>query len=104
MSDTGGASGWLSATWAPVTCNTHERYAMRMTHLQIRDVPADVHRTLKARAAAAGLSLSDYLLVELRRLAERPTRDEVLARIAARPQHVLHPRPAAVVRAERDHR
>ena len=50
--------------------------------IQIRHVPEELHRTLKARAALAGMSLSDYLLAELRRVAERPTRSELLARLA----------------------
>lgn len=53
--------------------------------VQIRDVPDDVHATLKARAAAAGMSLSEYLRSELVRTASRPTVAEVLARAAARP-------------------
>lgn len=52
--------------------------------VQIRDVPEDVHRTLKARAAAAGVSLSEYLRVILTRAASRPTPAELSARIAAR--------------------
>ena len=52
--------------------------------IQIRDVPDDVHRTLRARAAAAGQSLSAYLLAELTRVAERPPVADVLARAAAR--------------------
>jgi plasmid stability protein len=75
-----------------------------MKALQIRNVPDDVHRTLKARAALAGLSLSEYVLAELRRAAERPTREELLRRLAEAPPHRLRPSPAAVVRADRDHR
>jgi plasmid stability protein len=75
-----------------------------MKTLQIRNVPDEVHRTLKARAAGAGMSLSDYALAELRRAAERPTRDEILARIAARTPARLRRSPATVVRAERDGR
>jgi plasmid stability protein len=73
-------------------------------NLQIRNVPDDVHRTLKSRAALAGMSLSEYALAELRRAAERPTREEILARIAARPPTRLRRSPAAAVRAERDSR
>jgi plasmid stability protein len=73
-------------------------------NLQIRNVPDDVHRTLKSRAALAGMSLSEYALAELRRAAERPTRAEILARIAARPPTRLRRSPAAAVRAERDSR
>jgi plasmid stability protein len=41
--------------------------------IQIRNVPDDIHRKLKARAAAAGLSMSDYILQDLKKLAEQPT-------------------------------
>jgi plasmid stability protein len=75
-----------------------------MKALQIRNVPDDVHRTLKSRAALAGMSLSEYALAELRRAAERPTREEIMSRIAARPRTRLRRSPAAAVRAERDSR
>lgn len=52
--------------------------------IQIRNVPDDVHRTLRARAAAAGLSLSDYLLADITRLAERPPVADVILRAASR--------------------
>ena len=52
--------------------------------IQIRNVPDDVHRTLKVRAAADGTSLSDYILREVERLARTPTPAELDARIAAR--------------------
>jgi len=75
-----------------------------MKLLQIRNMPDEVHRTLKSRAALAGMSLSEYALAELRRAAERPTRAEILERIAARPTARLRRSPAAAVRAERDAR
>lgn len=52
--------------------------------IQIRDVPEDVHRTLKARAAAQGTSLSDYILGEVMRLARTPTPEELDERIRSR--------------------
>ncbi len=52
--------------------------------IQIRKVPDQVHRTLRTRAAAAGMSLSDYLLGELARVAERPPLADVLARAGSR--------------------
>jgi antitoxin FitA len=55
-----------------------------MALIQIRNVPDDVHRTLKVRAAAAGTSLSDYLLREITRVAQSPTPEELDARIRAR--------------------
>lgn len=54
------------------------------THIQIRNVPEEVHRTLKSRAALAGLSLSEFLLQELAALARRPPLAEVITRIQSR--------------------
>jgi plasmid stability protein len=73
---------------------------MSMT-IQIRNVPDDLHRRLKARAARAGLSLSDYLLFEIHRIAERPTVEELRARLHSRPVVKVSPLPAAVIRARR---
>jgi plasmid stability protein len=61
--------------------------------VQIRDLPEPVHRTLKARAAASGTSLSEYLRALLAREAARPTPDELAARIAARGR-VHRPEPS----------
>jgi plasmid stability protein len=72
--------------------------------IQIRNVPEDLHRRIKARAATAGMSMSEYLLRELRRIIERPTRDELLARIARRSRVSVHPEPAEVIREERERR
>jgi plasmid stability protein len=55
-----------------------------MALLQIRDVPEDVHRILKSRSAAAGVSLSEYVRELLGRDAARPTARELAARIEAR--------------------
>ena len=52
--------------------------------IQIRDVPDDVHRTLKMRAAAAGMSLSDYIKRDLEIAASRPTLDEIDVRVRER--------------------
>jgi len=52
--------------------------------IQVRNVSDDVHRTLKIRAAAAGLSLSDYIKRDLEEAAAQPTVEEIDARIAAR--------------------
>ena len=49
--------------------------------LQVRNVPDKIHRRLKARAAEAGMSLSEYVLRELRRVAERPTNEEIIERL-----------------------
>jgi plasmid stability protein len=52
--------------------------------IQLRNVPDALHRTLKARAAMAGMSLSDYLLAEIREIAERPTLAELRDRLHKR--------------------
>jgi antitoxin FitA len=70
--------------------------------VQIRNVPDPLHRTLKARAAHAGQTLSDYLLAELARLAARPTRDEMLARIHSRKRVTLKTAAAVVIREARE--
>jgi plasmid stability protein len=72
--------------------------------VQIRNVPDGLHRRLKARAATAGMSLSEYLLGELRRVAETPSRDELLERLSSRAPVELPESPADAVRAERDGR
>jgi plasmid stability protein len=73
------------------------------TLVQIRDVPDDVHRTLKSRAAASGVSLSEYLRTVLTRAAARPTPAELSARIAARgPVEPAEP-SEVTVRSLRDH-
>ena len=70
--------------------------------IQIRNVPPELHRELKSRAALAGMSLSDYLLAEIRQVAERPTMEQMLARLAALPPVDLVPSPAEAIREERD--
>lgn len=72
--------------------------------IQLRNVPDALHRRLKARAAMAGMSLSDYLLIEIREIAEKPTLAEL--------REILHQREpisgpidtARLVREERDSR
>jgi hypothetical protein len=70
--------------------------------VQIRNVPDALHRTLKARALDAGQTLSDYLLAELERLAARPTREEMLARIHGRKRVTLRTPAAAAIREARE--
>ena len=70
--------------------------------IQIRNVPDALHRRLKSRAALAGKSLSDYLLDEIRFAAERPTLDELRARLDRRARISPSVTPAQAVRAERD--
>jgi antitoxin FitA len=70
--------------------------------IQIRDVPDDVHRRLKARAAMSGVSLSEYLRGVLGRAVSRPTPEELAARIEARGPVSLRKPTELVVRDIRD--
>jgi plasmid stability protein len=72
--------------------------------IQIRHVPDALHRALKVRAAQAGMTLSDFLLAEVRKVAERPSRQELIERLAKLPPVRLRVRPADAVRAERERR
>jgi antitoxin FitA len=75
-----------------------------MPHVQIRNVPDDLHRTLKARAAKSGMSLSDYLLAELRRSAEVPTMEEFVELVRSRPMIRSRRSAAELIREDRDTR
>ncbi len=66
----------MSATWPNVV------HMSKM--IQVRDVPDEVHRVLKTRAAAAGLSLSDYIKRDLEDLAKQATIEDVFAGVRAR--------------------
>jgi plasmid stability protein len=83
------------------TCD-HVDHMSKM--IQVRNVPDDLHRRLKSRAAMAGMSLSDYLLGELRRAAELPSAAEMRARLASRAPAATKETGAEAVRAERDAR
>lgn len=72
--------------------------------IQLRNVPDELHRKLKARAAMAGMSLSDYLLQEIRRTAERPTMAELLERLKRRTPVEVSESPAEILRAARENR
>jgi len=79
---------------------THAYHMSKM--VQIRNVPEALHRKLKLRAVDAGQTLSDYLLAELARLAARPTREEMLARLHRRKRVTLKTPAAVVIREERE--
>jgi len=74
---------------------------MQTTMVQIRSVPIDLHRRLKARAATEGMSMSDFVLREIRKSLDRPTRQEIIERLRNRPARQLRRPAAAVIRAER---
>jgi antitoxin FitA len=73
-----------------------------MKTIQIRNVPENVHRVLRTRAAAAGVSLSDYALQELERVAEHPPVADVLARARSRAGGAQADAIVAAVRSGRD--
>ena len=65
--------------------------------IQIRNVPDDVHRVLKVRAAEAGMSLSDYLRQELIRCASIPAAEELIHRVRSRERPELTESPAEII-------
>lgn len=70
--------------------------------IQIRNVPEGLHRTLKARAAQAGMSLSDFLLSEVKQVAERPTLEEIVERLNKRSRVGNGTSSAEMIRRHRD--
>jgi len=72
--------------------------------IQLRNVPDTLHRQLKARAAVAGMSLSDYLLAEIKEIAERPTMAEFRERLHQRKPVTVELDTARLVREEREAR
>jgi len=70
--------------------------------IQVRNVPDALHRSLKARAAGMGMSLSDYLLKELSEIAERPTLLEMRQRLRKRKPLAAHLDTARMVQEERE--
>lgn len=78
-------------------------FVQHMKMIQVRNVPDELHRSLKARAARDGTTLSDLILKELPRLANHPSQDELLKRILGR-EPVGGPSAAELIRADRDSR
>ena len=72
--------------------------------LQVRNVPDDVHAELRRRASAAGMSLSEYVGRELRKVAATPSLEDLFARAEARGGHLGLTEAAEIIRAERDAR
>jgi plasmid stability protein len=87
---------------------TYMQFACRLIAMtkmiQVRDVPDRTHRVLRSRAAASGMSLSQYLLAELNRIAARPPISEVLDRAGSRGLEVRDADVVAAVRSGRDRR
>jgi hypothetical protein len=69
--------------------------------IQVRNVPDELHRTLKVRAAQSGMTLSDYVLRELEALAGKPTLAELTERARSRPGADIGGRAAAIIREHR---
>lgn len=72
--------------------------------IQLRNVPDELHRKLKARAASAGMTLSDFVTRAARKEVERVSDDELLRRLAAQPIVKLRVSPTQIIREERDRR
>jgi antitoxin FitA len=72
--------------------------------IQLRNVPDTLQRNLKARAAMAGMTLSDYLLAEIKEIAERPTLTELRDRLHNRRAVTVPIDTARLVREEREAR
>ena len=85
-------------------CLTKLHVAHMSKMIQLRNVPDELHRRVKSRAALEGMSLSDYLLAEIARVAERPTPSELRQRLRTRDPVVSELRSAEAVRLERDAR
>ena len=72
--------------------------------IQLRHVPDSLHRQLKARAVMAGLPLSDFLVREVRKIAEQPAAEEMRERLRQREPYRGKLSPTGVLRRERDSR
>lgn len=82
-----------------IACDT----LLHMTKMiQIRNVPDELHRKLKVRAAQEGMTLSDYLLSEVEKVAEKPTLRELMERLGQREPVDLDEPPEAIIRRMRD--
>jgi len=79
-----------------------DRYTRDMKTIQVRNVPDDVHRALRTRATAAGVSLSDFALGELERAAQRPPVAELLQRARSRAGGASSRAIVAAIRSGRD--
>ncbi len=83
-------------------CNTCVTLYHMTKMIQIRNVPDDLHRTLKVRAAKAGMTLSDYLLSEIEQVAAKPTLAEMMERLRQREPVELDEPPDVTIRRFRD--
>jgi antitoxin FitA len=81
-------------------CSYYVEHMAKM--IQIRNVPDDLHRALKLRAARLGMSLSEYVLSEMEMVAEKPTFTELLERLRERKPVKLDESSSSVIRRHRD--
>jgi antitoxin FitA len=85
-----------------LTCLAHALYNCSMkSNIQIKSVPSGIHKKLKEKASLAGLSLTEFLMQELKLIAERPTVDELKERLLSRKPVKTSMSPSKVLRAER---
>ena len=70
--------------------------------IQIRNVPDDLHRKLKVRAAQMGMTLSGYLLSKIESVAKKPTMKEWLEKVGGREPVEVDEPPEEIVRRMRD--
>ena len=72
------------------------------TVIQIRSVPEEIHRQVVERSALEGLTISEFLLREIRKALMKPPRAELLSRVASYPKLDLAARAAEIIREARD--
>jgi antitoxin FitA len=82
-----------------ITCDKVEHMSKM---IQIRNVPDELHRKLKVRAAERGTTLSDYLLAEVEEIADRPTLAELMERLAAEEPVEVDEPPEMTIRRLRE--
>jgi plasmid stability protein len=81
----------------------HCAIVLGMANIQVRGVPDDVHRRLKAQAALAGQSLNEFLLARMSDIAQVPTIPELAERLSHRAPYTGQS-SASLIREERDRR
>ncbi len=83
-------------------CATCKRVVNMSKMIQVRNVPDPIHRALKAKAALAGKSLSDWILDELEALAALPSEEELLERLREAEPFAMKRSSAKLIRKDRD--
>ena len=83
-------------------CRTCNHFSRMTKMIQLCHVPDALHQRLQARAALAGLSLSDFLVREFRKIAEQPTLEEMRERLTTCERYTGKLSPTRVLRERRD--